>query len=70
MQGVILRSLEQVKTLIEKTTTKTGLRVFATILDKTYETGRKVKEDFKQTMRIVFDPVLPQWNYVAKPHPT
>lgn len=70
MQGVILRSLEQVKALIEKTTTKTGLRVFATILDKTYETGRKVKEDFKQTMRIVFDPVLPQWNYVAKPHPT
>ena len=70
MRGVILRSLEQVKALIQKTTTKTGLRVFATILDKTYETGRKAKEDFKQTMRIVFDPVLPQWNYVAKPHLT
>lgn len=69
MQGMILTSLEQVQTLIEKTTTKTGLKVFATILDHVYETGRKVEEGFKQTMKIVFDTVLPQWNYVAKPHP-
>ena len=70
MQGVILTSLEQVQALIGKTTTKTGLKVFATILDRVYETGRKVEEDFKQTMEIVFDPLLPQWNYVAKPHPS
>lgn len=70
MQGVILTSLEQVEALIEKTTTKTGLKVFATILNQVYETGRQVEEGFKQTMEIVFDTVLPQWNYVAKPHPS
>jgi hypothetical protein len=26
-----------------------------------------VADDFKQTMRIVFDEVLPQWNYRAVP---
>ncbi|NEQ99403.1 MAG: hypothetical protein F6K30_22310 [Cyanothece sp. SIO2G6] len=70
MQGVILTSLEQVQTLIDQTTTQTGLRGFATILDQVYETGRKVEENFNQTMDIVFDGVLPQWNYVAKPHPS
>ena len=70
MQGVILMNLEQVQSLMAKTTTKTGLKVFATILDKIYETGRKVEEGFKQTMEIVFDTLMPQWNYVAKPHPS
>jgi len=37
------------------------------IIDKVYQTGRKVADDFKQTMRIVFDEVLPQWNYRAVP---
>ncbi len=32
-----------------------------------YETGRKYAADFKETMRIVFDDVLPQWNYRAIP---
>lgn len=36
-------------------------------LDKVYKTGRKVAKDFKQTMEIVFDEYLPQWNYTAKP---
>ncbi|MBD1998266.1 ISAzo13 family transposase, partial [Leptolyngbya sp. FACHB-541] len=43
------------------------LNVFTTILDKTYQTGRKVAEDFKANMTIVFDEFLPQWNYTAKP---
>ncbi|MBN1991473.1 MAG: hypothetical protein JW953_02135 [Anaerolineae bacterium] len=34
-------------------------------IDKVYETGRKVAADFKETMRIVFDDFLPQWNYRA-----
>jgi hypothetical protein len=32
-----------------------------------YATGRKVAADFKETMRIVFDDFLPQWNYRAIP---
>ncbi len=50
-----------------KAKTHTGLRVFTTVLDQVYKTGRQVTEDFKQTMEIVFDDYLPQWNYTAKP---
>jgi len=67
MQGVILTSHTLVKDLIEKTTTRTGLQVVAHIIDKVYETGRKVADDFKETMRIVFDDYLGQWNYRAVP---
>jgi len=45
----------------------TRLKAFVHIIDKVYQTGRKVADDFKQTMRIVFDEVLPQWNYRAVP---
>jgi len=37
------------------------------IVDKVYQTGKKVATDFKETMRIVFDDYLPQWNYTAVP---
>jgi len=32
-----------------------------------YETGRKIAENFKATMTILFDKLLPKWNYVAIP---
>jgi Rhodopirellula transposase DDE domain len=66
-QGVIFESVEIVKDLMEKAKTQTGLSVFVTILDNVYQTGRKVTEEFKQTMEIVFDEYLPKWNYTAKP---
>ena len=64
---MILISHVFMKKLIEKTTTKAGLKVFACIFNKVYETGRKVVEGFKESMRIVFDKHLKQWNYVALP---
>jgi hypothetical protein len=67
MQGVILTSHELVKTLLERVTTRTGLQVVVHIINKVYETGRKVAQDFKDTMRIVFDDHLGQWNYRAVP---
>lgn len=66
-QGVIFDSVQTVQQLMATATTRTGLSVFTTILDKTYETGRKVAQDFKSNMKIVFDEFLPQWNYTAKP---
>jgi hypothetical protein len=69
-QGVIFQSVEMVCELMAKAKTKTGLSVFATVLDKVYETGRKVSQGFKGTMQIVFDEFLPQWNYTAKPQIT
>jgi hypothetical protein len=61
MQGVIFTTHELVKALIENTATKTGLCVVAHIISKVYETGKKVAEDFKDTMRILFDETLGQW---------
>ena len=66
-QGVIFESVEMVEELIATTKTKNGLQVFTTILNGVYETGRKVTQEFKQIMDIVFDDYLPQWNYTAVP---
>jgi hypothetical protein len=66
-QGVVFKSVELVKELMSSAKTKTGLKVFASILDKPFATKRKVADDFKETMRIQFDDYLPQWNYTAIP---
>lgn len=70
LQGAILTSHQLTKELIETTTTSTGLKIFACIFNKVYATGRKVLEGFKESMRIVFDAHLGQWNYVAMPKAT
>jgi hypothetical protein len=69
-QGVVFHTIQIVKGLMEKTTTATGLQVTVDILDKVYETGRKCAKGFKQNMKILFDDLLPQWNYRAIPVPT
>lgn len=69
-QGVIFQSVEVVKDLMESAKTQPGLKVFATVVDKLYPIGRKVAEEFKQTMEIVFDEDLSKWNYTAKPQST
>jgi hypothetical protein len=66
-QGVLFTSVNLVKELIEKTKTSKGLKVFVKVIQTIYQTGRKVANDFKQTMRIVFDDFLPAWNYRAIP---
>ena len=67
LQGVIFKSHELVKELIETTTTQNGLTVKANIIDKVYMIGRKVVDGFKKSMRILFDDHLGRWNYVAVP---
>ena len=63
-QGVIFDRIETVKSLIEKTKTKKGLKV----IDTEYQTGgRKATENFKENMSILFDEYLPQWNYKVVP---
>jgi len=55
LQGMVLTTHQLAKELIEKTTTKSGLKVFSSIFNKVYETGRKVAEGFKESMRIISD---------------
>ena len=50
-----------------KTSTTTGLKATVNVLRGVYELKRKVTEDFKSNMKLVFDAVLPKWNYVARP---
>lgn len=66
-QGVIFTSIDVVRHLMQKTHTSRGLKVFVHILDKFYQTGRQVADDFKQNMTIAHDSFLPQWNYCAIP---
>lgn len=66
-KGVVFSSIEVVKELIEKTRTSKGLRVIATINDKIYETSKKVSDDFKENMKIIFDDHLAHLNYRAVP---
>ena len=67
MQGVILKSHAMIKTLIDRTSTETGLNVISNIINKNYETGRKYAIGFKENMKIIFDEYLGQWNYRAIP---
>ena len=66
LSGILLSSHELVKQLINKTVTQSGLTVKANIIDKIYVKGKKVSEEYKKNMEIVFDEYLPKWNYTAK----
>lgn len=66
-EGVIFRGVDQVRHYMTHTSTRTGLTAAVNILNKIYATGRKVVDGFKKTMRIVFDTVLPRFNYRAIP---
>lgn len=66
-EGVILKSVELLSELMASAKTKTGLKVFTSVLEGKFVTKRKVAEDFKEKMRIQFDEYLPQWNYKAVP---
>ncbi len=71
LKGAILTSHEQVKTLIERAKTSTGLAVTVQIVTNVYQTGKKVAEGFKESMRILFDTELgkelAKLNYRAVP---
>lgn len=66
--GSVFSNTEIVKELAEKTSTKTGLGVKATINNKSYELKRPVNEQFKSQINqyIQFDEKLPRWNYTIK----
>ena len=66
-QGVLFDSLPTVLGLMQKTKTQQGLSVTVRVLNKLYEGGRTVREAFKKNMPIVFEKLLPQWNYWALP---
>ena len=65
--GMLFDTLETVVDLMRKASTRTGLRTTVNVIRKLYETGRNATEEIKQNLKIVFDDVLPKWNYRAIP---
>ena len=66
-EGMILKSVDMVKSLMERTRTRTGLSVTVDILSQSYETGRKAAEHLKSTIQLVNDTILPRFNYTISP---
>ncbi len=69
-QGVPFDTLATVRSLLEETSTKTGLSVTVRAIEMIYETGRKASEVLKKTMPIIFDDILPKWTYQVIPQPS
>ena len=66
-KGLFLKSVEMFRDLAKTATTKTGLRVFAHSLRGPYEIGHRAIPRSVDQLRILFDPVLPNWNYLVAP---
>jgi hypothetical protein len=66
-QGILFDSIDTVVRLMRKASTTKGLRTTVNVIRRAYETGREVAADFKATMTILFDNLLPKWNYVVRP---
>jgi DDE family transposase len=66
-QGMLFDTLDTVVTLMRKASTSTGLRTTVNVMRRHDETGRKATAQLKQNLRIVFDNLLPKWNYRAIP---
>ncbi len=65
--GVLFDTLETVTEQMRKASTSTGLRTTVNVIRRLYEKGRAVAEEFKANMPIVFDELLPRWNYRVVP---
>ncbi|MDB5385510.1 MAG: Rhodopirellula transposase family protein, partial [Planctomycetaceae bacterium] len=59
-QRKVFDTLETVVQLMRRTTAKTGLMATVDVIRRAYEIGRKVAQDFKANMTILFDELNPQ----------
>jgi len=66
-KGILFDTLDTVVGQMRKASTTTGLKTTVNVIRRVYETGRKVAKGFKSTMTLLFDALLPRWNYVAVP---
>ena len=66
-KGVLFDTVETVVRLMQRASTSTGLQTTVNVIRHAYETGRKVVDGFKEAMPILFDAILPKWNYRAVP---
>lgn len=65
--GKPLRTFETMLGCIRDTTTTTGLRVTAGLIEGVYQTGKRVADAVMKTLRVEHHVVCPQWNYTIRP---
>lgn len=65
-RGVPLETLQIIVSLIESTTTKTGLKVTCQLDKSTYETGIKVTDEEMKSVDLVKDDWRGDWNYTIR----
>lgn len=65
--GQPLESYETIINYLRTTTTATGLKVKAHLLDRLYRPGVKVTDQQLAALSITRHDVLPQWNYTLTP---
>lgn len=65
--GKLFDTVETAVELMRRTATVTGLTATVNVIRRVYETGRQAAKDFKANTTILFDGLLPQWNYRAVP---
>lgn len=65
--GMLFDTVATVAKLMRRASTSTGLRTTVSVIRRHYETGRNATEEMKQQLRIVYDELLPRWNYRALP---
>lgn len=67
-RGVLFDTLDTVVRLMRKASTTTGLKTTVNVIRRVYETGRQVATEFRNALPILFDELLPKWNYRAVPN--
>jgi hypothetical protein len=65
--GVPLESYETILNYIGTTTTKAGLRVQSTLVEKKYDTGITFTDKQMAALSIEYSADLPKWNYTIRP---
>lgn len=66
---MLFDSIDTVVNLMRRAATSTGLKTTVNVIRRAYETGRNATDEMKANLKIVYDELLPQWNYVAVPQP-
>jgi hypothetical protein len=67
LKNVLLIDIQQVKELINKTHTSTGLTVIVRVVEKDYPIGELSKKENVNQKRILYHPELPNFSYTILP---
>lgn len=65
--GMLFDTIGTVVNLMRRATTSTGLKTTVNVIRRNYETGRNATDEMKKNLGIIYDDLLPRWNYRACP---